>query len=121
MLRTGAMSAPRGPVHLVSMHSYTADYLGEKRPMEIGVLFDEHEGYAEAIADALAAEGFSVALNAPYSGRTGAFVYSIMRHGRQHGVPFIELEVRQDLLADPASIDGVAQRIGRALTVFAPA
>ncbi len=111
----------RGPAHMVSMHSFTADFLGEKRPMEIGVLFDEHAALAERLAAALADEGFIVALNEPYSGKAGALTYSIMKHGRAHGVPFLEIEVRNDLIRTPAQQVAVALRIGRALDAFAPA
>lgn len=110
----------RGPAHLVSMHSYTPDYLGQKRAMEIGVLFDEYEKEAEWLGAALSAEGFVVALNEPYSGKAGAFTYSIMKHGQAHGVPFLELEVRNDLLASAEQQADVAERIGRALKAFAP-
>lgn len=109
----------RGPARLVSMHSYTPDYLGQKRLMEIGVLYDDYEADAERIAAALEREGFIVALNEPYSGRGGAFTYSIMKHGRAHGVPFVELEVRNDLIETASQQAEVAARIGRGLGVFA--
>lgn len=110
----------RGLTHLVSIHSFTPEYLGERRPMEVGVLFDDYALEANALAVALEAEGFAVALNAPYSGLGGAFVYSIMKHGRAHGVPFVELEVRNDLLRGEAERADVADRIARALVAFAP-
>lgn len=110
----------RGPAHLVSMHSYTADFLGQPRPMEVGVLFDEYEAEAEALGAALEQQGFVVALNEPYSGKAGAFTYSIMKHGQAHGVPFIELEVRNDLIETAEQQAEVAARIGKALMVFAP-
>lgn len=110
----------RGPAHLVSMHSYTADFLGQRRTMEVGVLFDAFESEARALGAALKAEGFVVALNEPYSGKAGAFTYSIMKHGLAHGVPFVELEVRNDLIETAAQQADVAARIGRALKVFAP-
>ncbi len=111
----------RGPAHLVSMHSYTPDFLGQRRSMEIGVLFDDYEAEAEALGGALEKQGFAVALNEPYSGKAGAFTYSIMKHGQAHGVPFIELEVRNDLIETVDQQADVAARIGEALRVFAPA
>lgn len=110
----------RGAAHLVSVHSFTPEWFGKPRPMDVGVLFDEHVVHAEKLAAALADEGFAVALNAPYSGAGGLFVYSIMRHGRANGLPFIELEVRQDLIRVEAEARAVALRIGRALQSFAP-
>lgn len=110
----------RGPAHLISMHSFTPEWFGTRRGMEIGVLFDEHVVHAERIEAAMRAEGFCVALNEPYSGMASLFVYSVLRHGRANAVPFIELEVRNDLLRDPAEADRVADRMVRGLAVFAP-
>lgn len=118
--RTARARLARGPAHLVSMHSFTPEWFGNKRAMEIGILFDEHVVHAERIEAAMKAEGFAVALNEPYSGMASLFVYSILRHGRANGVPFIEIEVRNDLIREPAMADRVAERIARALEVFAP-
>jgi predicted N-formylglutamate amidohydrolase len=106
-------------VRLVAVHSFTPVYLGESRPMEVGVLFDAWGEHAWRLEGALAAEGFAAALNAPYSGRDG-LIYSARRHGRAHGLVYLELEVRQDLIDAPAKARAVAARIARALDVFAP-
>ncbi|MCA9540417.1 MAG: N-formylglutamate amidohydrolase [Myxococcales bacterium] len=109
-----------GTAHLVSMHSFTPEFFGKRRLMEVGVLFDEYAAEAETLGAALHDEGFATALNEPYTGKGGAFVYSIMRHGRSSAVPFMELEVRNDLLRSPEPILDCARRIARALAVFAP-
>jgi predicted N-formylglutamate amidohydrolase len=106
-------------VRLCAVHSFTPVYLGKARPMEVGVLFDEFHEHAWRLEGALAAEGFAAALNAPYSGLDG-LIYSASRHGRAHGVVYLELEVRQDLIATEASARSVAERIARALATFAP-
>jgi predicted N-formylglutamate amidohydrolase len=106
-------------VRLVAVHSFTPVHLGEARPMEVGVLFDEFHQEAWRLEGALAAEGFAAAQNAPYSGLDG-LIYSARRHGRAHGLVYLELEVRQDLIATPPSARGVAERVARALAAFAP-
>ncbi|MCB9539290.1 MAG: N-formylglutamate amidohydrolase [Myxococcales bacterium] len=109
----------RGPAYFVSVHSFTPTFAGAPRPMEVGVLFDDLEEDAARLAEALRAEGFATALNAPYSGRNG-LIYAIERHGRALGAPHLELEVRQDLLSDRAAATAVAARVARALRVLTP-
>jgi predicted N-formylglutamate amidohydrolase len=104
---------------LCSIHSFTPVYLGLARPMEVGVLFDAWDEHAWRLEGALAAEGFAAVLNAPYSGLDG-LIYSANRHGRAHGLVYLELEVRQDLIDEPAKVRSVALRIARALEAFAP-
>ena len=99
---------------LCSVHSFTPVHGGERREMEVGVLFDAHEGWAEALAVALSEEGFHVARNEPYSGYAG-LIYAASRHGRAHGIPYLEIEVRNDLLRDPGQAEAVSERVGRAL------
>ena len=93
-------AAARSPVRLCSIHSFTPVWDGAARAMEVGVLFDAHEVLARRVADALAREGFAVAENEPYSGMAG-LIYAAQRHGRTHGVVYLELEVRNDLIATP--------------------
>ena len=108
-----------GEFRLCAIHSFTPVWLGQARPMEVGVLFDAFDEQAWRLEGALAAEGFAVALNAPYSGRDG-LIYSARRHGRAHGLVYLELEVRQDLIDSPAKAERIAARIARALRAFAP-
>jgi predicted N-formylglutamate amidohydrolase len=102
---------------LCAVHSFTPVYEGRTRPMQIGILFDAHDARALRLEGALVAEGFETALNEPYSARDG-FIHSANRHGNLHGIPYVELEVRQDLLDTPAKAEAAAQRIARALTAF---
>ena len=95
---------------LFSVHSFTPCLDGEPREMELGVLFDEHEPLAVQLAGALRRAGFVVALNAPYSGRDG-LVYSAHRHGTAHGVPYLEVEVRNDLVTESRGVARVADAL----------
>jgi predicted N-formylglutamate amidohydrolase len=106
-------------VRLCAIHSFTPVWLGQARPMEVGVLFDAFDEHAWRLEGALAEEGFAVALNAPYSGKDG-LIYSARRHGRTHGLVYLELEVRQDLIDTPAKAERIAVRVARALRSFAP-
>jgi predicted N-formylglutamate amidohydrolase len=112
-------AAAGAPVRLCSIHSFTPVWDGRARAMEVGVLFDDHEELARRVAGALSREGFAIALNEPYSGLVG-LIYAAQRHGRAHGVIYLELEVRNDLIATPERVREIAPRIARALAVYAP-
>ncbi len=87
---------------LLSVHSFTPELHGEVRPMEIGVLFDRHDALARRLVGNLRAVGFAVEENEPYSGLDG-LIYSAHRHGSAHAIPYLEIEVRNDLLAPGSS------------------
>jgi predicted N-formylglutamate amidohydrolase len=102
------------PRLLFSVHSFTWAWHGVPRAVEAGVLFDRHDDHALALVEALRAEGFRAEPNEPYSGKVG-LIYSAARHGQEAGIPYLELEVRQDLLATRARAEAVAARVRRAL------
>ena len=52
--------------------------------------------------------------NAPYSGKDG-LIYSAARHGNAAGIPYLEIELRQDLIASERSARAIAGRVARAL------
>lgn len=120
-----ARAALELPFHLVAVHSFTPSYLGRKRPMEIGVLYDTYEEEAFAVHGALAAEGFETALNAPYSGKgPEGLIFSAQHHGEKHEgetpLKYIEFEIRQDLIDTDAKAREVAARMARGLAPFLP-
>ena len=94
------LARSRAPI-VFPIHTFTDDYQGERRSMEVGVLFDEEEALAEELRAALAAAGFVVAMNEPWSGKDG-LIYSADRHARRHGRKALEIEARQDCAMDPA-------------------
>lgn len=104
---------------LVSIHSFTPEWDGVARGMEIGVLFDDHEPEARDLAAAIARTGLEVSLNEPYSGR-GGLIYSVQRHGRAHGLHHVELEVRNDRLRTPDDVARMAKLLATALEAYKP-
>lgn len=99
---------------LVSVHSFTPELRGERRTLEVGVLYDDHVPLAGTLADAIAATGLVVRHNEPYSGLAG-LIYSARVHGRAHGVRYVELEVNNGLLRDDAGVAATAARVGAGL------
>jgi predicted N-formylglutamate amidohydrolase len=98
-----------------AVHTFTPEYEGAARTVELGILFDEDEALARHVAGMLRDElALRVELNAPYSGREG-FMYSPARHARQHGRKALEIELRQDLALQPRIRGQVAAVLARAL------
>lgn len=107
-----ALTRPR---LLFSIHSYTPVWRGQPRTVEAGVLFDQHDEAALRLVEGLRAEGLRAEPNEPYSGKVG-LIYSAALHGQAAGVPYLELEVRQDLIATRPLAVAMAARVRRALT-----
>ena len=99
-----------GPVLLFSVHSFTPEYLGTRRDVEMGVLFDEYPGLAQAFMDELCTLGWDARLNEPWSGLEG-LIYAANRHGRAQACPYLEIEIRQDLIGTPALAEAMAARL----------
>lgn len=102
------------PRRILSVHTFTPEFRGAKRAVEAGVLFDEDDATHLRLVDALRAEGFVAEANQPYSGKAG-LIYSAQRHGREEGIPYFEIEVRQDLVAAERHASYQARRVHRAL------
>lgn len=100
---------------LVAMHSYTPSFKGERRDMQVGVLYNKDVRMAAIMLDLLRAEGdLIVGDNAPYA-ITEASDYGIPTHGEKRGLSHVEIEIRQDLIADPAGQTAWADRFARLL------
>lgn len=106
-----ALTQPR---LLFSIHSFTPVWRGEPRSVEAGVLFDQHDDVAARLVTTLNDAGLRTEANAPYSGKDG-LIYSAQRHGTTHGVAYLEIELRQDLLASREGARKVAGQVAQAL------
>lgn len=103
------------PRALVSIHSFTPVFRGAGRQMEAGVLYDAHDPWAERLVETLRAEGLRTEANQPYSGKDG-LIYSAARHGDAAGVPYLEIELRQDLIASRRDAARIAAKVLRGLS-----
>jgi predicted N-formylglutamate amidohydrolase len=100
---------------LVAQHSMTNIYLGVQREMHAAVLYNRDRRFAGLMLDRLRREaGLSIGDNQPYF-VSDATDYTIPRHGEARGLPHVEIEIRQDLVADDAGQAEWARRITRAL------
>jgi predicted N-formylglutamate amidohydrolase len=90
-------------------------YKGERREMHAAILYNRDRRFAGLVLDALRREAhLLIADNEPYfvSDETD---YTIPRHGEARGLPHVEIEIRQDLVAEEAGQVEWAERIARAL------
>lgn len=105
---------------LISLHSFTPVIAGwgherQERPWHIGVLFDRDERLARPLLAALGGRGdLVVGENEPYSARNG-HGFSLAHHGEARGLPHVELEMRQDLIANDADAARMAEILAEAL------
>ncbi|UKE44401.1 N-formylglutamate amidohydrolase [Xanthomonas translucens pv. secalis] len=96
---------------LIAMHSFTPSMAGESRPWHAGVLYQRDARFAQALLAQLRAEpGLVVGDNQPYS-VSDATDYAIPVHAEARGLAHVELEIRQDLIADPSGQRQWAQRL----------
>ncbi len=102
------------PRLLFSVHTFTPVYIGAPRSVQVGVLFDLHDELAARFADLLQPLDLLTELNQPWSGKAG-LAFSPDLHGRKAGIPYLELEVRQDLLATPGRVEQLTGPMALAL------
>ena len=102
-------------VVLVAMHSFTPVFKGVARQVEIGILYNRDTRLAHVMLDLLRAEGdLVVGDNQPYA--VGDLTdYTVPVHAEPRGLPHVEIEIRQDLIADPAGQAAWAARLARLL------
>ncbi len=103
------------PTALVALHSFTPVMRGFSRPWHCGILHNgANDRLAWALLAGLSAEGdLVVGDNEPYA--MDRIDYTVPRHAFGAGLPYAEVEVRQDLLSDTAGIDAWAGRLARLL------
>ena len=101
------------PTVLVAMHSFTPSFLNVARPWHVGVLHNRDARLAHPLLRALRDEGeLVVGDNEPYAA-SELTDYSIVHHGERRGLPHVELEIRQDLIADERGQEAWADRFAR--------
>jgi predicted N-formylglutamate amidohydrolase len=100
---------------LVALHSFTPVFKGVSRPWHVAVLFNRDPRLARALAELLRDEGdLMVGENEPYR-VTDLTDYTVPVHGERRGLPHVEIEIRQDLITDPAGQREWAGRLARLL------
>ncbi|MBR7619179.1 N-formylglutamate amidohydrolase [Phenylobacterium sp. 20VBR1] len=104
-----------GPTILVSLHSFTPVMGGFVRPWRMGVLHRHDSTFSSRVLALLQRELDEAAGdNEPY--RMDETDNTVPLHADPRGLDYLELEVRQDLIAEAPGQDEVADILARILT-----
>lgn len=105
---------------VIAMHSFTPVFHGVGRPWQAGMLYDRDARLAHALRDRLRDEGLVVGDNEPYQ-LSQTSDYTIPFHAERRGLAYVEIELRQDLVAAAPGQVEWATRLARLLPEAASA
>lgn len=100
---------------LVAIHSFTPVFSGLQRPWQIGLLWNHDPRIARPLIQWLRQRQPALCIgdNEPYSGRATGF--TVDHHAGAAGLPHVTIEIRQDLITEPAGQAHWAALVGAAL------
>jgi predicted N-formylglutamate amidohydrolase len=108
------------PSLLLSLHSFTPCLTTrpeEHRPWEIGVLYNNDDRAARIAIPLLESARIVTGDQQPYSGKQ--LNATMNRHAEGNGIPYLGLEVRQDLIADDEGVAHWVARLGPVIEAVA--
>ncbi|WP_379139659.1 N-formylglutamate amidohydrolase [Paracoccus pacificus] len=107
MMVAARLALGQRPV-VITVHSFTPVWHGTPRQVEFGVIHDADDRLARAIT--AQDTGLMTMLNEPYSAADGV-AHMLATHATPLGLANVMLELRNDLLADPAAQAAMADRL----------
>lgn len=108
------------PAIILSLHSFTPVLESrpeERRPWQVGVLYNEDDRGARLAIPLLEAEGLVVGDQQPYSGQL--LNATMNRHAEARGRLYLGIEVRQDQISHPDGQAEWAERLARIVKAVA--
>ncbi|WP_217354667.1 N-formylglutamate amidohydrolase [Ruegeria atlantica] len=107
---------------MVTIHSFTPVYHGQKRDVELGVLHGVDDRFAQAMMESVPADTpFVTRMNEPYSAADGV-AHTLDTQALPTGLPNVMIEIRNDLIRSPqqqrAMADCLVSWITRTLNGF---
>jgi predicted N-formylglutamate amidohydrolase len=96
---------------VVSIHSFTPVYKGERRTVEVGLLFDRDPRLAEALFGCFAT--LDARFNQPYGPEDGV-LHTLNLHAAPRGLLHVMIEIRNDFLSDERGRTGWSERLAAA-------
>lgn len=112
------------PRVLVTVHSFTPVFFGRPRSVQLGFLHGTDARLAQAMLAQSGDTGWICALNAPYGPQDGV-LHTLDLHATPQGILNVMIEVRNDLISDPAgvsrAVNTLSSLLDRALAQFDPA
>jgi predicted N-formylglutamate amidohydrolase len=103
--RIASQIAAKRPAMLISLHSFTPMLETQPdvaRPWEIGILYNQDDRAARIAIPLLEAAGVVVGDQLPYSGKL--LNATMNMHGEANGIPYLGIEMRQNLIGDDAGV-----------------
>jgi predicted N-formylglutamate amidohydrolase len=99
------------PALMLSLHSFTPGLAtsDSPRPWHVGVLYNQDERAARLALEWLGGQDLVVGDQEPYSGKL--LNASMNRHAEPNGIPYVSIEIRQDLIAEEAGQAEWAERM----------
>ena len=108
-----ARAAAGRPTAIVSVHSFTPVYKGQERPWHLGIISGcDRRGAAALLACLDDAADLVIGVDQPYVVDMDND-YTLPVHAEGRGLVYVEVEIRQDLIAEPAGQAAWAERLGR--------
>jgi predicted N-formylglutamate amidohydrolase len=106
------MEGRRAPTRaVISVHSFTPVYRDVVRPWHVGLIFDDDDRLARALEPLLKRDpGLVIGMNAPYSPADRVF-HTLERHAVRRGLAPLMIEIRNDLIREPAQQAAWAGRL----------
>jgi predicted N-formylglutamate amidohydrolase len=109
-----AVIAAARPAMILSLHSFTPSLASDPeqaRPWQVGVLYNEDDRLAAPAIAALEGEGLIVGDQLPYSGKL--LNATMNRHAEANAIPYVGIEMRQDMVGDAAGRALFARQLAR--------
>jgi len=100
---------------LIAVHSFTPVYAGQQRPWHTGLMYHRDARFAVQLLPLLRADAaLIVGDNEPYT--MGDLTdYTLPLHGEMRGILHVGIEIRQDLIENPAGQAAWADRLAAVL------
>jgi len=101
---------------VITVHSFTPIYKGQKRDVEIGFLHDKDNRFADQLIKSFATETaeYDLRLNEPYAPVDGV-THTLTEHALPRGLMNVMLEIRNDLIADQEAQNQMASLLVKAI------
>ncbi|WP_417453573.1 N-formylglutamate amidohydrolase [Kiloniella sp.] len=101
---------------IITVHSFTPIYKGQKRDVEIGFLHDKDSRFADQLIQSFAAEtsDYVLRLNEPYAPVDGV-THTLTEHALPRGLMNVMLEIRNDLISDQKTQKQMASLLNKAI------
>jgi predicted N-formylglutamate amidohydrolase len=100
---------------LIAIHSFTPSMDGRSRPWQVGILWDlDPRLPVPLMARLQQVPGLAVGDNEPYSGKHPAD-FTVDHHAEAEGLPYVSIEVRQDLITTDEGVAHWADVLAEAL------